>query len=180
MLSTTTFAQGNVSASSDAVFARLGYESTWPVRGAARGVEGFSHVCVVIRQNGDYILQRKNTIGITQVQKGTLANADMERVSQMLNAADLRNLPSNNGSGVIKGGSQTFVAEIWRKQQSRQYLKWRDIDGTAPFPASIAIVVAWLRQFNPKGAQSMQIGEESICLRSGRSVRPLLAGMFQP
>ncbi len=84
---------------SEAVFARLGYNSTWPVRS---GAEGFPRVCVVVRQDGGYILERKTTRGITELLKGTLPTENMERLSEMLNASDFRQLNSDRGGGVIR------------------------------------------------------------------------------
>jgi hypothetical protein len=73
------------------------------------------------------------------------------------------------------GTRQWIERDAWR-------LQWLNADGESPFPVSVAKVVDWLQQFQPKDGKSFLYAEfPDVCPSSGlRLLQPTVAGNHGP
>ena len=82
----------------------------------------------------------------------------------------------SKGGGIVRQGSETFVAEIVRGGQTVRFI-WVDPDHHRPFPEAAESVIRWLQEFKAQGATALTAPESStmqICPRmSDRPVQPV-------
>ncbi len=147
------------------VMARLSYSNTYVT---VSGQQRSPGICFEVYRNGRYRLAR-NTDGATRTLGGTLTQDESAAFTQLMKKLDFE----NGGGGVIRNGSESFVAEIVRGNETKRYL-WVDPDHQRPFPDSAVSIIDWLQGFTPQGASPVTVPELStdpICPRA--SFRPL-------
>ena len=87
------------------------------------------------------------TDGATKTLGGILTQDQLGAVTQLMKRLDFE----SSGGGVIGNGSESFVAEIVRGNETIRYL-WVDPDHQRPFPDSAVAIINWLQGFTPQGA----------------------------
>jgi hypothetical protein len=152
------------------------------------------HVCFAVSKNGDYRIVRSLNDGHTQRLHGNVPQEEFRRLSDLLKAADFRNL-SGNGGGLVRQQAETFAAEIaaggrwhddghgtkWLEPENWR-LQWLNADGETPFPSSVAKVVDWLKGFAPKNGKRFENAEfPDVCPSRGLSlVQPSISENLRP
>ena len=137
-----------------AVLARLSYASTHVVNGNEE--KYLPRVCFELYRDGHYHIVRGTTKGADENRAGKLSQDQFETIGKMLMQLDF----SNGPGGVIRKGSESFVAEVPNGAEERRLL-WVDPDHQRPFPDSVAKVIEWLRSFNSEEAEPFQRRELS-------------------
>jgi hypothetical protein len=144
-----------------AVLARLSYTSTYIVNGSEE--KYLPRVCFELYRDGRYRIMRATTKGADENRAGKLSPDQLETVSKMLMQLDFNSSPG----GVIRRGSESFVAEVPNGAEERRLL-WVDPDHRRPFPGPVAKVIGWLRGFNSDDAppfNAPELGTDPICPR---------------
>jgi len=172
-----------------ALMARLSYDNS---RFAQPG--SLMHVCFAVFKDGDYRTVRLLEDGHTQRLHGNMPKEEFRQLSNLLEAADFRNL-SGAGGGLVRQEAETFAAEIaaggrWhhdghgtkRFEPETWRLQWLNADGETPFPSQVAKVVDWLKRFEPKNAKRFDNTEFPDVCPSGRirPVQPSLSENLRP
>ena len=152
------------------------------------------HVCFAVSKDGDYRIVRSLDDGQTQRLHGNMPKEDFRQLTNLLEAADFRDL-SGNGGGLVRQEAETFAAEIavsgrwhddghgtkWLEPESWR-LRWLNADGEEPFPSPVANVVDWLKRFEPKHAKRFENTEfPDVCPSGGlRLVQPSISENLRP
>jgi hypothetical protein len=136
---------------SNQVLARLSYDSTYPTE-----ENSFRPplACFELYTNGRYRLYRLEKDGVSKL-GGSLSEAQLTTMARMLKKLDF----DNRAGGVIRRGSESFVAELARKETTR--FIWIDPDHLRPFPESVVPLVRWLQNFPAEGATPLPYPENS-------------------
>ena len=164
------------------VLARLSYDSSPNVQG--------EHICFAVSRDGDYRLVRLvnvvNDLLPVRLQ-GKMTKEQLEQLKALLGSSEFRSQTGNHG-GLIREEAESFGAEIPAPGRRRedgngaQRLQWLNADGERPFPSSVAKVVKWLKQFDPKGGKSFEYAEfPEVCPSGGlRLLQPSVAENLHP
>ena len=152
------------------VLARLSYTSTYFHVANGNEEKYLPSVCFELYRDGQYRIVRTATKGApprlgprAENRAGKLSQDQFETISKMLMQLDFSSSPW----GVIRKGSESFVAEIANGAEERRLL-WVDPDHQRPFPDSAAKVIGWLRSFNSEDATPFnvpQITTDPVCPR---------------
>lgn len=129
--------------------ARLSYDSS-----ATGGGMKVQRICVAVSVGGDYRIVRLLDSGLTQRLQGKIPPEQFQQLRSALLSAEFRRL-SGSHSGLIRQESESFAAEVpvpgWHGGVDKtQRLQWLNADGDNPFPSSVARVINWLENFEPK------------------------------
>jgi hypothetical protein len=155
---------------STTVLARLSYMNTYP---AVSGQQRSPGICFELYRSGRYRVSRMID-GATRTLGGALTQDQLAAVTQLMKKLDFK----NSGGGVIRSGSESFVAEIVRGNETMRYL-WVDPDHQRPLPDSAVTIISWLQGFVPQDASPITVPELStdpICPRvSVNPVQPVAA-----
>jgi hypothetical protein len=79
-------------------------------------------------------------LGRTENLRGTLSEEQVSQVARLFKKVDF----DSKGGGIVRQGSETFVAEIVRGGQTARFI-WLDPDHQRPFQDAAASVIRWLR-----------------------------------
>ena len=172
-----------------ALMARLSYDNSGFAQPGS-----MMHVCFAVSKDGDYRIVRSLDDGQTQRLHGNMPKEDFRQLTNLLEAADFRDL-SGNGGGLVRQEAETFAAEIavsgrwhddgqgtkWLEPESWR-LRWLNADGEEPFPSPVANVVDWLKRFEPKNAKRFENSEfPDVCPSGGlRLVQPSISENLRP
>jgi hypothetical protein len=155
--------------------ARLSYDSTYVTeeRGQPRFSQNSSRICFEVYRDGRYRISRM-ALSRTENLRGTLSEEQVSQVASLLKKVDF----DSKGGGIVRQGSETFVAEIVRGGQTARFI-WVDPDHHRPFPDAAESVIRGLQEFKAQGATALTAPESStmqICPRmSDRPVQPVAA-----
>lgn len=177
-------AQDSGKTGSPHLVARLSYESsgTFPL-------EGVRHVCLTVSSDGSYRMVRSAGILPTMRLLGKMRNDQLQALIKLLQAEKFRSLSGDYGGGLIRRQAETFIAEIplpakqalaGTPQDSAPQAKrfeWLNADQTNPFPDSVANVVDWLGEFQPKDGKTFEYSDfPDVCPSGGvRLLQPTIA-----
>jgi len=171
-----------------ALLARLSYERSGVVQ-----ADGVRHVCVAVTRDGEYRIVRTGPLGLTDRLHGKMPKEQLQQLTKLLASPEFRAV-SGDHSGLIRQDAESFAAEIpgpvrdhadgtrqWTERDAWR-LQWLNADGESPFPVSVAKVVDWLQQFQPKEGKSFLYAEfPDVCPSSGlRLLQPTVAGNQGP
>jgi hypothetical protein len=110
--------------------------------------------------------------GSSETLQGKLSHPQLGELVKTLESLDFKSKPG----GMVRGGSERFVAELIRKDETVHYV-WLNPDHRNPFPSSAVRVIDWLQDFDDKDATPLTLheaSEHSICPSlSDSSVQPL-------
>ena len=189
LVASVSIAQEATPSADAALMARLSYNNSWFAQPGS-----VMHVCFAVSKDGDYRIVRSLNDGHTQRLHGNLPKEEFRLLSNLLHAAEFRNL-SGNGGSLIRHEAETFAAEIavrgrwhddghgtkWLEPESWR-LQWLNADGETPFPSPVAKVVDWLKRFEPRNARRFENAEFSdVCPSSGlRLVQPSISENLRP
>jgi hypothetical protein len=189
LVASASLAQEAKSSADAAFLARLSYDNS----GFAQP-RSVMHVCLAVSKDGDYRIVRSSDEGHTQRLHGNMPREEFRELSNLLEAADFRNLSRNTG-GLVRQNAETFAAEIavrgrwhddghgtkWLEPESWR-LQWLNADGESPFPSPVAKVVDWLKRFEPKNATRFENTEfPDVCPSGGlRLVQPSISENLRP
>lgn len=172
-----------------ALMARLSYDNSGFAQPGS-----VMHVCFAVSKDGDYRIVRSLDDGQTQRLHGNMPKEEFRQLTNLLEAADFREL-SGNGGGLVRQEAETFAAEIavsgrwhddghgtkWLEPESWR-LQWLNADGERPFPSPVAKVVDWLKRFEAKNARRFENTEfPDVCPSLGlRLVQPSISENLRP
>jgi len=164
--------------------ARLSYESsgTFPL-------EGVRHVCLTVSSDGSYRMVRSAGVLPTVRLRGKMGNEQLQTLIKLLGAEKFRSLSGDYGGGLIRRQAETFIAENLLAAKpahpgipqdsgpQAKRVQGLNADGTNPFPDSVAIVVDWLGQFQPKDGKTFEYSDfPDVCPSGGlRLLQPTIA-----
>jgi hypothetical protein len=155
--------------------------------------DGVRQVCLAVSRDREYRIVRLENNGQTQRLHGTLTTEQFEQLTKFLDSPKFRTLSGNHG-GLIRQDAESFAAEIplgdrwradgtgkWLESEARR-LQWLNADGESPFPDSVAKIVDWLQQFEPKNGKEFEYTEfPNVCPSGGlRLVQPAVADNQRP
>jgi len=170
------------------LLARLSYETS-----VVTQRDGLRQVCLAVSRDREYRIVRLENDGQTQRLHGTLTKEQFEQLTKLLDSPKFRTLSGNHG-GLIRQEAESFAAEIpsvdrgradrtreWLESEARR-LQWLNADGESPFPDSVAKIVDWLQQFEPKNGKEFEYTEfPNVCPSGGlRLVQPAVADNQRP
>lgn len=163
---------------------RLSYES-WPGQ----------QICVSASQTGIYRVITPSSTSLDPVRlTGKMTEDELLRLKQMLTAPAFRALSSNH-AGMIRDHAENFRAEVWRVEIPPAFrlldapsgpprttpgpprqMHWLNADDASPFPAPIAKLIDWMRNFKPKNTRPLSSSFGDVCPFLGFSlVQPSVA-----
>lgn len=151
---------------SDALLARLSYQSSLPVRepevheqdepgegatphGSLRRIQVAHYcpdcpqICFALYRSGNYRISKRTLHGREHLQ-GTLSKDQLVRVETMLNNLDLK---TSEAGGFVLYGTESveqLVVELARDHHTIHHV-WLDVDHQRLFPPSVVSIVDWLR-----------------------------------
>jgi hypothetical protein len=162
-------------------FARFSYESS-----AVNQTDGVQRVCFAVSDSGEYRLAETLSGPSHEWVRlhGKLSDDEFKQLKSVILSSDLRALPKSHG-GLIRQESETFAAQIpsgWEGSASMLRVRWMNADGESPFPAPVAKVVKWLRDFQPKGGKHFEYAEfPDVCPSGGfQLLQPSVAANQNP
>jgi hypothetical protein len=189
LVASVSMAQEATPSDDAALMARLSYDNSGFAQPGS-----VMHVCFSVSKDGNYRIVRSLDDGHTQRLHGTMPKEEFRQLSNLLEAADFRNL-SGNGGGLVRQEAETFAAEIavggrlhddghgtkWLEPESWR-LHWLNADGETPFPSPVGKVVDWLKRFEPKDAKRFENTEfPDVCPSRGLSlVQPSISESLPP
>ena len=189
LVASVSIAQEATPSADAALMARLSYDNSGFAQPGS-----VMHVCFAVSKDGDYRIVRSLDDGQTQRLHGNMPKEEFRQLTNLLEAADFRDL-SGNGGGLVRQEAETFAAEIavsgrwhddghgtkWLEPESWR-LQWLNADGETPFPSSVAKVVDWLKRFEPKNAKRFENTEfPDVCPSLGlRLVQPSIYENLRP
>jgi hypothetical protein len=189
LVASVSIAQEATPSADAALMARLSYDNSGFAQPGS-----VMHVCFAVSKDGDYRIVRTLDYGRTQRLHGNIPKEEFRQLSNLLKAADFRNL-SGSGGWLIRQQAETFAAEIaaggrwhddghgtkWLEPEIWR-LQWLNADGETPFPSSVAKVVDWLKRFQPKNAKRFENAEfPDVCPSRGLSlVQPSISENLRP
>jgi hypothetical protein len=169
------------------LLARLSYETS-----VVTQRDGLRQVCLAVSRDREYRIVRLENNGQTQRLHGTLTKEQFEQLTKLLDSPKFRTLSGNHG-GLIRQEAESFAAEIplgdrpradgtVRIEPEARRLQWLNADGESPFPDSVAKIVGWLEQFEPKNGKEFEYTEfPNVCPSGGlRLVQPAVADNQRP
>ena len=169
------------------LLARLSYETS-----VVTQRDGLRQVCLAVSRDREYRIVRHENNGQTQRLHGTLTKEQFEQLTKLLDSPKFRTLSGNHG-GLIRQEAESFAAEIplgdrpradgtVRIEPEARRLQWLNADGESPFPDSVAKIVGWLEQFEPKNGKEFEYTEfPNVCPSGGlRLVQPAVADNQRP
>jgi hypothetical protein len=188
LISLSVWAQDGNRLNDSDLLARLSLERSGIVQEG-----GVRHVCVAVSRDGDYRIVRTDYLGQALRLHGKMPKEQLQQLTKLLEAAEFRALSGYHG-GLIRQDAESFGEEIpgvtgEPSDATQQWIEpdvwrlhWLNADGESPFPGSVAKVVDWLRQFQPKGGESFSYAEfPDVCPSSGfRLLHPAVAENQQP
>jgi hypothetical protein len=151
------------------------------------------HMCVAVSRDGDYRIVRSLDNGLTQRLHGKMPKEEFRQLTNLLEAAELRNLSGYHG-GLIRQDAESFAAEIplgdrghedgarkWPEHEAWRP-QWLNPDGESPFPAPVSKLVDWLRRFQPNDGKSFEYADyPDVCPAAGlRLLQPAIAENLHP
>src|SRR5205823_5069941 len=139
------------------LIARLSYESSPNVQR-----DSIRNICIALSRDGTYRVLRSKD-GNSQRLQGKLTADQFEKIRALLDASDFLGLSGTHG-GLIRQESESFGAEIplpgWQEDKDKsKRLQWLNADGESPFPAPVAKVVEWLKNFQPTNGRRFELAE---------------------
>jgi hypothetical protein len=189
LVASVAIAQEATPSADAALMGRLSYDNSGFVQPGS-----VMHVCFAVYKDGGYRIVRSFNDGHTQRLHGNMPKEEFRQLSNLLAAAEFRNL-SGNGGGLVRQEAETFAAEIalegrwhddghgtkWLEPESWR-LQWLNPDGETPFPTPIAKVLGWLKRFEPKNAKRFENTEFlDVCPSGGlRLVQPWISENLRP
>ena len=161
------------------VLARLSYDN----------IPG-EHICLAISFDGDYRIARSiNSVdnGEPLRLQGKIPKEQLQQLKALLVSTEFQSLSGDHG-GLIRKESESFGAEIvplrgqHEDKSATHRLHWLNADGENPFPDSVAKVVRWLKEFEPKGGKSFEYAEfPDVCPSGGlRLLQPSVPQSLHP
>ncbi len=184
LLASVSIAQEPYHSTDPGLMARLSYDNSG---GAQRG--SVRHVCIAVSKDAEYRILRTLDDGQSQRLHGKLPKKEFRQLTELLGAADFRNLTGDHG-GLIRQEAESFAAEIPLGDELRAdgtlheawRLQWLNADGESPFPASVSKLVDWLQSFQPKDGKSFEYAEyPEVCPAGGlRLLQPTVADNSRP
>jgi len=188
LVASVSIAQEATLSAGAALMARLSYDNSGFAQPGS-----VMHVCFSVSKDGDYRIVR-SLDGRTQRLHGNMPKEALRQLSNLLEAADLRNL-SGSGGWLIRQEAETFAAEIaaggrwhddghstkWLEPESWR-LRWLNADGETPFPTPVAKVIDWLKRFEPKNATRFENAEfPDVCPSIGLTLgQPSISENLRP
>jgi hypothetical protein len=169
--------------------ARISYDNS----GVVMGPKTVRHVCVAVSADGDYRVERSLNDGEMQRLHGTMTKEEFNQMNKLLEDHELRSLSGDHES-LIRQESERFAAEIpmgdresedgTEQGRDRQAwrLQWLNADGESPFPASLSVLVDWLKGFQPKDGKPFEYADyPDVCPTAGlRLLQPAVAENSHP
>jgi hypothetical protein len=189
LVASSSIAQERYHSPDPELWVRLSYDNS----GVVVRQGDVHHMCVAVSRDGDYRIVRSLDNGLTQRLHGKMPKEEFRQLTNLLEAAELRNLSGYHG-GLIRQDAESFAAEIplgdrghddgarkWPEHEAWR-LQWLNADGESPFPASVSRLVDWLRRFQPKDGKSFEYAEyPDVCPAGGlRLLQPALAENSHP
>jgi hypothetical protein len=189
LVASVSIAQEAMPSADSAFMARFSYDNSGFAQPGS-----MMHVCFAVYTDGDYRIVRSFDDGHTQRLRGNMPKEEFRQLSDLLEAADFRNLSGNGRPGVVLKEAETFAVEIgvgrwhddghdtkWLEPESRR-LQWLNADGETPFPSPVSKVVDWLKRFEPKNAKRFEKTEFSgVCPSAGpRLLQPSISENLRP
>lgn len=183
VLPTTVLCQQADKPSDSEPLARLAYDTS-----AATQRGDLRHVCFAISNDGEYRIVRSTTDKPTEYLRGKMSKDQFQELKSLLSSKEFRS-QSGTHAGLIRQDSESFRAEmptplktnadgsyVWPPAEAWR-LEWLNADNAAPFPDSIAKVVNWLQNFEPKNGKEFSYTEFSdVCPSGGmRLIQPTIA-----
>jgi hypothetical protein len=161
--------------------ARFSYISFPAVRGRLP-----EHICFAVSFDGEYRILQPEMVGAGLVgMHGKMSAEELQTFKALIESSEFRAL-SGEHVGIIRQESENFMAEIpwmaWQQRGATQKLQWLNADGAAPFPASVAKVIEWMKNFEPTGGKRFDYADyPDVCPSGGlRYVQPAVAENQQP
>jgi hypothetical protein len=177
LVASPSFAQNNGTNDENALVARLSYSSTWFV---SADQKTSPRICFAVFKDGRYRMLRRSPDGRTQRVQGVIVPEELGQIEAMLKSPGFRALAGQRGGGIVRSGSERFIAEVPR-EDSVQRLLWMNPDRKEPFPEAAAEVIDWLQHFEPRHAESLVDTEfPDVCPQLGPGVRPIFAANLKP
>jgi len=172
LITAPSFAQNNgTNDENSALVALLSYNSTWFV-GADQ--KKSPRICFAVFKDGSYRMLRTTADGKVQRVQGIIEPEELRQIEVLLETPGFRALAGQRGGGIVRSGSETFMAEVPR-DVGIQRVHWMNPDREHPFPQAAAEVVDWLQSFEPKHAEKLVDTEfPDVCPQLGPSVGQLL------
>jgi hypothetical protein len=178
LVTSPSFAQNSGTNDENATLvARLSYNSTWFV---SADQKTSPRICFAVFKDGHYRMLRRTADGKSRRLQGTIVPEELRQIEVMLDAPGFRALAGQRGGGLVRSGSERFVAEVPRKG-GVQRLLWINPDREEQFPDAAAEVIDWLQHFEPRHAESLVDTEfPDVCPQLGPGVRPIFAANLKP
>ena len=159
--------------SPDGPVARLSYSSTYGVDW--REQKNSPRICFALYRSGRYRILRLKEQG-TEMLQASLAQDKFASLGRMFKRLDSESKPA----GIIRQGSESFIAEISGRRENVHFL-WVDPDHERPSPDSASEIINWLQKFEALGSSTAtikELGQEPICPTAAeKPYRPLIAGL---
>ncbi len=155
------------------VIARIAYENT-NVENAHDVLS--PPVCFALYSGRTYRMARTNPFGMWEWAQGQLTNEEFTTFEALL-----KDLDFESRGGMVRGGAESFTAEI-RNGLTRERHSWINPDDERPLPSSAAKVTRWIQSFQPKDATSFEweeLGQDPVCPSGDFTpLRPTLSYLF--
>lgn len=146
------------------VVVRLSYRSSW-VEPGTWGQNESPRICISIRRNRQYRMFYTSPLG-SQWLEGVMPAEEHSRLMALLRAPEFKALSGTRG-GVVRKGSQTFIAEVHRAN-GVQHLAWMIPDHEDTFSPPVEKIIRWLQSFQPMNATTLEQTEfPDICPAMG-------------
>jgi hypothetical protein len=135
------------------VSTRLSYDSTYVADGTDE--RRSPRICLQVDEDGHFRISRLTT-GATENLEGRLSQGQMSQLASLLKKVGFE----SKLGGMVRNGSETFVAEIVRGDQTVRYI-WVNPDHQRAFPQAAADLIEWMQKFKPQGASTLLAAEWS-------------------
>src|SRR5262249_51935319 len=110
------------------ILARLSYDRSY---GVSDSESPSPRACFELYRGGRYRLERVGKDGVTEKLGGSLQNTDLDQFARLLSQLNFDS--TSNVGGVVRQGTESFIAEVNRRVESKRYT-WIDPDHQRPFP----------------------------------------------
>ncbi len=158
------------------IMARLSYDNS----GVIQEEHAIRHICIAVSVNGDYKIVRSIDQGKTQRLEGKIPSDQFQQFRKAIESLELRGLSADQG-GLIRRESERFAAEFVppgppQLEDKSKRVEWLNADGENPFPKSVARVVDWLKNFEPRDGKVFTYADyPDVCPSGGlRLLQPSL------
>ena len=155
-------ARGQSNANARVLLGRISYDNSYVAD--EKNVPHAARICLEVYQDGVYRMARVGGNGRDANVGGVLDKKQLNEISRLFRKIDFQN---NQLGGLVRRGSETFVAEITRADKVERFI-WIDADHQKPFPESAKRIVDWLREFKAEGTKplpSPDLSTMQICPR---------------